>query len=52
MFKDNKGVVTNYVQGKATKQEVGEVREVLPLQKEGAKTVLAMLKGGGAQVLR
>ena len=33
--------------GEATKREVGEVREVLPLQKEGAKTVLTMWKGGG-----
>ena len=40
-----KGVVTNYREGGATKQE-GGAREVLPLRKGGAEKVLAMLKGG------
>ena len=41
----NKGVVTNYGEGGATKRE-GGAREVLPLRKGGAEKVLAILKGG------
>ena len=41
----NKGLVTNYGEGGATKRE-GGAREVLPLRKGGAEKVLAMLKGG------
>ena len=40
----NKGVVTNYGEGGATKRE-GGAREVLPLRKGGAEKVLAILKG-------
>ena len=46
----NKGVVTNYGEGGATKRE-GGAREVLPLRKEGAEKVLAILKGGAQKVL-
>ena len=45
-----KGVVTNYGEGGATKQE-GGAREVLPLRKGGAEKVLAILKGGAQKVL-
>ena len=41
----NKGLVTNYGEGGATKRE-GGAREVLPLRKGGAEKVLAILKGG------
>ena len=41
----NKGVVTNYGEGGATKRE-GGAHEVLPLRKGGAEKVLAILKGG------
>ena len=41
----DKGLVTNYGEGGATKWE-GGAREVLPLRKGGAEKVLAMLKGG------
>ena len=44
----NKGVVTNYGEGGATKRE-GGAREVLPLRKGGAEKVLAILKGGGTK---
>ena len=42
---NNKGLVTNYGEGGATKREGGAC-EVLPLRKGGAEKVLAMLKGG------
>ena len=45
-----KGLVTNYGEGGATKQE-GRAREVLPLRKGGAGKVLAMLKGGHKKFL-
>ena len=45
IFLENKGVVTNYGEGGATKRE-GGAREVLPLRKGGAEKVLAILKGG------
>ena len=44
-FVPDKGLVTNYGEGGATKRE-GGAREVLPLRKGGAEKVLAMLKGG------
>ena len=43
-----KGLVTNYVEGGATKREWGAC-EVLPVQKGGGENVLAMLKGGGTK---
>ena len=46
----NKGLVTNYEEGGATKREGGGAREVLPLRKAskgGAEKVFAMLKGRG-----
>ena len=45
MCRGDKGLVTNYGEGGATKRE-GGAREVLPLRKGGAEKVLAMLKGG------
>ena len=45
-----KGLVTNYGEGGATKQEGGAC-EVLPLREGGAEKVLAILKGGAQQVL-
>ena len=44
-LRSDKGLVTNYGEGGATKRE-GGAREVLPLRKGGAEKVLAMLKGG------
>ena len=45
ILQSDKGLVTNYGEGGATKRE-GGAREVLPLRKGGAEKVLAVLKGG------
>ena len=46
----DKGLVTNYGEGGATKRE-GGAHEVLPLRKRGAEKVLAVLKGGHKKFL-